>query len=141
MAFDATKFKKATFQHRTNDVSVDGLGMFGDKEGKATFTVRGLTALELAQVGESVQKSKDASELSPTSKTEKAVEAVSELLNIDDSPDDHIQKISLLSLGLVEPFMKRKDVVKFSSVFPVQFNLLAAEVANLTGLGMDVKKP
>ena len=143
---DTSKFLNQKYTARTEDVPVPELAVFfGDD--KAVWTIRGLTAAELA-------KTKDAYDRTETARaiidamaadgSEKA-EGIKKMLGLMDSdvPQDVTRRIESLTIGTVteDNYDQTREVaVKLSEVYPVTFYNLTNKIDALTGQGYEPGK-
>lgn len=144
MSFDIKAFRKSRFEDRTAEVPVPDLAeWFGEGETPA-FTVRGLTAEELARCNEAVQKNRNVDAvvqaLGSGSQRDK-IEALREILGVTESvPDDLAKRLEQFALGTVEPDMDHEMAVKFAETYPVEFYQLTNKIMELTGQGRQIAK-
>jgi hypothetical protein len=138
---DLNKFTSAEFVNRTGTVPVPDMKDFYPKGVKPVIKVRSLTALELARVDENVKANADARrEETVKSLSSEAVDALRTLLktHLDEhTPDSYVKTLNMVHLGMVEPKMEYEQVIKFATVFPIEFRLVFIKVNQLTGRGQD----
>lgn len=140
MAFDSNKFLKTKFRDRTLDVPVPELKKFFSADEKPVWTVRGLTAEEIARANDEVSQNKDVaaivSALASSISKEKA-EAVKDLVGInkDRLPGDVVKRISHLMSGSVSPECSREMAVKLGENQAVVFFNLTNKILELSGKG------
>lgn len=139
MGFDLKKFEAEQYKHRERIVPVPALSAFFEDGEKAEWTVRGLTAIEIAQVRESKKKAQNIEgiieRLASNAPSEK-IEAVLDAMGINsDTPDDYVQRISMLEIASVNPKIKRAHSVRLADVSAMDFYRLTDEIMNLTGAG------
>lgn len=144
--FDARLFMRTDFKERTEAVKLPDLAPFfgGDAEA-ATWTVRGLTGIELAQVNEaaSLARNLDALVGALTSETRRdKIETLRAVLGIHagDVPEDIVKRIEMLCLGSIEPRVERDVVIRIARVYPIEFYQLTNAITRLTGMGQDPGK-
>jgi len=145
MSFDAKKFLKTKFEHRTEEVPVPDLQMFFPEGAKAVWKVRGLTGQELGRAIEAAERNKSIQAIiegiTSTSGKDK-VEAVKDMLGLGrDTPQDIAKRIENLILGSVEPVCTLDLAIRLCEVFPVEFYLLTNKILQLTGQGQMPGKP
>lgn len=143
--FNADKFIQTQLEHRTEEVEVEDLKEWFDKDDKALWKVRGLSGEEVAKAQETASKSKNLTAiveaLASNAKAEK-VSALKELLGTADSvPVELAKRMEMLVHGSVEPATDLALAVKLAKNFPVTFMTLTTKILELTGLGsVDVGK-
>lgn len=139
--FDLEAFRKASFCPREVELSLDALSDFG-----GAIKVRGLTAEDLARAEEASQKGKLVSDLVEKLAGSSGKEKASALLEgvgiSGDVPAMLAKRFEHVVLGVVEPKLSLDDVVKLSQVYPIEFNMIANKIIELTGQGQvaDVKQ-
>lgn len=140
MGFDVTKFGATKFKDRTADVPVPELQKFFGEGEKAIWTVKGLTAEEIA-IANDAKKVNDNIEsvitgLSSRLPAEKA-EAVKDLIGVvtDKVPADVVWRISMLVSGSVNPKCDQQMAVKLGSSKGMVFYRLTNKILELTGRG------
>lgn len=144
MAFDKKAFMKAKFEPRTEVLSIPALKEFFDAGEEPKFTVRGLDVYEFAAVKEAKLKSKNIDNLINILASEPAqIEALKEAVGIvsNDVPGELASRIEALKLGLVDPEMDHQTIIIFAKRFPIDFWVVSQKVLELTGQGMELKKP
>lgn len=140
MAFDSDRFLKTKFRDRTIDVPVPELKKFFDEDENPVWTVKCLTAEEIALANDEVEQNKDVSaivtSLTSAIAKEKA-EAVKDLigLNKDRVPGDIVKRISHLISGSVSPECSRELAVKLGVNHAVTFFKLTNKILELSGKG------
>lgn len=140
----ATKAEHAAF---IKDLQTTIKGLEAEKAQFITdhvsWTVRGMTACEIAQVNESIDKNRNI-DLIATALASNAdkLETLKEVLGTlaDDTPVDFMRRISRLVICSVDPVIDTAAAIKFSEAYPIEFQLLTTKILELTGQGMDVKK-
>ena len=145
MGFDLKKFKNAEFQARTEEVRVDGLAEFFEEGEEPVFTVRGLTAEEVARTNEAASRNTSWSQIMEamaSSNAQERVGAIKQMLGITaDVPEDIAKRHEQLTLGSVDPDLDHETVVRLAENCPIEFYTLTNKIMELTGLGANpVKK-
>jgi hypothetical protein len=139
MGFDLTKFETEQYRHRESVIAVPALAKFFTEGEKAEWKVRGLTGIEIAKVRESKKRAQNIEgliERIASNVLSEKVTAVMDALGIDaDSPDDYVQRLTMLEIGSVSPKIRRPHAVKLADVSPIEFHRLTDEIMNLTGQG------
>ena len=143
---DTAKFLKQKFTARTEDVPVPELADFFGEE-KPVWTIRGLTATELAKAKLAYDRTETARAIidSMAADGDKA-ENIKQVLGLMDSdvPHDISRRIETLTIGSVSPEIgeaNRDVVVRLSEVYPVTFYNLTNKIDSLTGQGYEPGKP
>jgi hypothetical protein len=140
--FDARSFMRAQFEPRTAAVPVPALKQFfGDDE--PAWTVRGMTASEMARSMEAASRHKTLDAVVQALSSNKAkIEELREALGMSDEvPGEIAKRLEQLATCSVAPVADLQLAVKLSTAYPVEFYQLTNKIVELTGLGMDVKKP
>jgi len=137
MGFDSKSFSSREFVAREDVVDVPDLAEFFDSE--PVWTVRGLTADELAVCNESADKVKNigaiVDALAGQSAEDKA-EAIKTALGIDASMQpDTVKRIEMIRIASIVPICDMQMAVKLSNVFPIEFFAISNKIMELTGLG------
>lgn len=138
--FDIEAFRRARFTPREVELRLDALSAFGE-----VIKVRGLTAEDLARAEEASQKGKLVSDLIEKLAGSAGKEKASALLEgvgiSSDVPAMLQKRMEHIVLGVVEPKLELVDVVKLGQTFPIEFNIIANKIIELTGQGQiaDVK--
>jgi hypothetical protein len=139
MPFDAKKFTKTKFVHRTEDVPVPDLKEFFPEGEKAVWTVRGLTGQELGRANEAADRNKNIAAILSglTSGAEKEItDAVKDLVGVGgNTPADISKRLEHLCLGSVEPKCTHDLAVRLCETFPVEFFQITNAIVRLTGQG------
>lgn len=137
--FDLEKFRKADFKPREAEIEFSALAEAGFGDGK--FTVRGLTATEIAQAEEAATRGKLVSQLVEKlagSSGKDQVDALLEGVGIsDDVPAQLTKRMEHVCLGSIKPKLELSDVVALANAYPIEFSQLANKVLELTGLGQE----
>lgn len=143
---DLQRFLNESFSHREETVQVPELQEWFGEE-KAEWTVRSLTASELAVAKNASERGDNIKALveAMAGKGDKA-SALRKTLGIDDSevPADISRRIELLSAGSVSPSLgqdNRDVAVKLAEHYPTIFYNLTTLILSLTGKGSEVGKP
>lgn len=144
MAFDTREFIRTKFEPRTAAVRVPSLAPWFGENDEPLWTVRGQTASEIARVQDetSRQKNLDAIVQALSSNQDKIAE-LREAIGVDtvDVPVEIARRLTQLVTCSVEPVIDRPLAVKLAETFPIEFYQITNKIVELTGLGMDVKKP
>ena len=148
MGFNQGAFMQQQFEPRTVQVPVPMLTDWFDGEEKPVWTVRGLTAEEVARCNEGANVQKTLASLVEAIGTNKlTVEEVKTQLGISNNevPEDTILRIERILVGTVLPegeTLDRAVVVKLAMTRVGVFMLLSNKVMEQTALGMEaaVKK-
>jgi hypothetical protein len=139
MPFDAKKFNKTKFTHRTEDVPVPDLKEFFPEGEPAVWKVRGLTGQELGRANEAADRNKSIAAILAglTSGAEKEItEAVKDLVGVGgQTPADISKRLEHLCLGSVEPVCTHELAVRLCETFPVEFFQITNAIVRLTGQG------
>jgi len=143
---DLQKFINANFANREASVAVPALAEFFPDGCDPVWTVRGLTAAEMARANEAI---------SSHAAIKKVVEAIAagadkaktvmDTLGLtgDEVPADISRRIEMLAAGSVWPALgaDHRDVaVRLAESFPVVFFELTNKILELTGQGAEVGK-
>lgn len=151
MEFNFDEFLKEKYVPREKVLT---LGNFGDSSESVSWTVRGLTAIELAKVDAAIDANQQLAKLMATvtqavsadSDTKTKVDAQTEILEktlgvSGDVPDALIRQFAVFEAGSVKPEVPNRQATrKFSEVHPVEFTRVVNEIWALTGLGKLAKK-
>ncbi len=147
MGFDVKRYSESKFIPRTQVVDVPTLAVYFDAGDTPTWTVRGLTANELAKAKDAQDRMQNAAALTEAllggSKTEK-VRALQESLGYSDSVHGDIaRRMEMLSMGSIDPQCPLDLAVKLAQNHPETFYALSNQVLILTGQGAEEssKKP
>lgn len=143
---DFDKFMQSSLAARTATVDVPELKAFFGKDAPK-WTVRGITAAELARAKEAAEDSGDLTRaaVEALSGSGDKVEALRKLLGVSDknTPGDISRRIEMLTHGSVSPEIgsgRRDVVVKLSENFPTVFYNLTNQILSLTGEGAELVK-
>ena len=143
MTMDVQKFMQANFAHKQAAVKLpSAMSDFGKE-----WTVRAMTASELARVSDADNKSEQLKALVSAlagGKGDKA-ETLREVMGIDSGvPADVRKRIEMLTLASVDPVIgdeNRDVVIKLADHFPNVFYELTNKILELTGQGSEMGKP
>jgi hypothetical protein len=141
---DINAFLNASLNLREATIEVPQLAdFFGDEP--AEWTIRGLTAAEMAKANEAGESGSNIRAIVDTlAKGEKA-EAIKKLAGVvnDDVPEDVSRRIQMLVSGSVSPKLDEntRDVaVRLAETFPTVFYNLTNKILSLTGQGAEPGK-
>jgi len=139
--FKQSAFMKAQYEPRTAVIGIPALSDFFD--GKPEWKVRGQTASEIALAINAVTKQESmASIIEAISDNESKISELKQALGVtDDTPDDIVKRLEQLTQCSIEPVIDLPCAVKLAETHPIEFYILTNKIVELTGLGMDVKKP
>jgi len=142
---DLQKFLNASLNLREASIPVPELAEFFEEK-EPTWTVRGLTAAELARTQDAAEAGANMAALveALASGTDKA-EAIKKLAGVpsNDVPKDVSRRIQLLVEGSVSPEIgeNNRDVaVRLAETFPTVFYNLTNKILSLTGQGAEPGK-
>lgn len=142
MTMDLQKFMQANFAHKQAGVKLPpAMSDFGKE-----WTVRAMTASELARVSDADNKSEQLKALvsALSGKGDKA-ETLREVMGIDSGVPPEVRKrIEMLTLASVDPLLgdENRDVaIKLADHFPNVFYELTNKILELTGQGSEMGKP
>jgi len=144
---DIQKFLQAALQPRQQDVEVPALVDWFPKGGAASWTVRGLTAAELARANLAAESGLDnvrAMVAAMAGEGDKA-DAIRKAMGLssEDVPGDISRRIEMLAAGSVAPQLgtdNRDVAVKLAEMFPTVFYQLSNVILTLTGQGAEPGK-
>lgn len=141
MSFDAKQFMAAKFEPRTAQVSLPGLADWFD--GEPVWTVRGQTANEVAQAMDAGNKHKNIDTvISAIGANTDQINELRKAIGIDkDTHVEVIKRLEQLVQCSVDPVITLDIAVKLGETRPIELYQLTNKITELTGLGMDVKKP
>lgn len=140
MGFNSDKFTGTKYKDRTCDVPVPELKAFFDDGEEPVWTVKGLTASEIAKANDEVANNYDlltiVSSLASTLASDKS-EAIKELVGVSEgkTPNDIVKRISQLMSGSVSPTCTREMAVKLGENFSITFFKLSNKILELSGQG------
>jgi hypothetical protein len=144
MGFDTLAFEQAKFSDRTEAVNLPGLSPFYSKGEDPIWTVRGLTATELAAANEAAEKRNNTDALvqalagdGPQGDKVKQIRAAIGLQM--EVPGELAKRLSMLAAGSVDPICDMPTAVKMAKYRPVEFFQLTNVITKLTGLGSNVE--
>jgi len=143
---DLNKFINEAFIPRTAEIEVPELqAYFGDD--KPLWTVRGLTAAELARANMAADQGGDNARalIEAFAGSGDKVTALRRAAGISDEevPADVSRRIEMLTAGSVSPALgqqNRDGAVKLAETFPTVFYNLTNKILSLTGQGAEVGK-
>lgn len=168
MAFNKNAFMKAQFQPRTTDVDVLALaGYFDDLTDEQNawvamtpmerlkfvnnggekqiipWLVRGQTSSEICRAMEaSLNQDKLETVVEAIAANANQKDSIKTALGISDStPKDIVKRLEQLVVCSVSPEIDLPFAVKLAETFPIEFYQITNKITELTGLGMDLKKP
>jgi len=144
MAFDTKGFIKAKFEPRVDFVPVPFLKDFFGQDEIPQFKVRGLDIYEFAKVKEAKIKDKNIEALIKALTTDRGqIEALKTAVGItsDDVPGEAAGRIEAFRIGVIEPEFNIQETVILAKRFPIDFWLITQKIFELTGQGMEIKKP
>jgi len=141
--FNETAFLKAKYAANMEDVPVEVLKDWFDEGEEPIWTVRSLTAAEMAICNEAVESSKikgDVAEAISDSKIQ--VEAIRGALGLNsgETPAETVKRLQQLVLGSVVPTITLNVAVILAERHPVEFYILTNKITILTGQGMNLEK-
>jgi hypothetical protein len=143
---DLQKFLNASLTPREASVDVPELSeFFGDDD--AVWTVRGLTAAEMARANDAAQAGQSLSALvEALAKSGQKADAIRKLAGVPDAdvPADVSRRIQMLVDGSVSPEIgedSRDVAVRLAETFPTIFYNLTNKILSLTGQGAELGKP
>jgi len=141
---DIQRFLQASLVHREAILPADELAdFFGDE--KAEWTVRGLTAAELARCNEAAESGKNLQSIIDAISSGAKAEAIRKLAGVPgkEVPSDISRRIQMLVEGSVSPSLdedSREVAVKLAESFPTLFYQLTNKILTLTGQGAEQGK-
>lgn len=144
---DLDRFTQAKYSPRTEDIKVQDLAEYFAEGEDAVWTVKGLTAIEVAKTKLAYDRTETARALiGALANNPDKIEAVTSALGLTgaDVPQDVSRRIESLMLGSVSPRIdanSRDAVVKLAETFPVIFYELTNKIDALTGQGQEPGKP
>jgi len=142
MAFNTDGFMRQQFEPRTAAIDVPSLSAWFDEGEKPAWTVRGMTANELAKALDSSSKSKNLDAvIRAIGNSKQTIEELRAVLGMsEDTPADIIKRLEQLAMCSVAPKIELNVAVKLAETFPIEFYQITNKISELTGLGMDLKK-
>lgn len=139
MGFNIKKFETEQYKHRERTIPVPRLAAFFGEGEAAEWIVRGLTAIEIAQVRESKKRAQNIEgiiERLASNVPDEKMAAIKDALGIDaETPDDYVQRVTMLEIASVNPKVKRPHAVKLAEAAAMDFYRLTDEIMSLTGAG------
>ena len=142
--FNAIMFERAIYEPRTEELEIELMAAFFPEGEKPLFTVRGLTADEVARTNKAVENGKTAEALIKAlacSDQEGLVDGLKAQLGYGDAVDGEVsRRIELIIYGTVSPKLPRELIVKISNTMPTVFYLLSNKITDLTGQGQVTGK-
>ena len=138
MSFDFNKYKAEEFTARTADVPVPELADWF--EGEPVWTVRALSAVELAKVRDSVERNGTSlknliASLIYTTDNGGAISDIQKKMD-DQVPSDIVRRYELLMAGSVSPEVKEKgDAIHLGKHHPGTLYEITNKILELTGQG------
>lgn len=143
--FNASRFEKAKFKTRTEEVEIPLMQAFFPEGEQPIFKIRSLSSDEVARTNEAIKATKVAESLieALASMNQKGMaKAVKEQLGYGEEVNGDVQRrIEVIIYGTVEPGLPRELVVKIGEVFPTAFYKLSNRIIEITGLGQVLGKP
>ena len=140
--FNKNAFMKKQYEPRAANIDVPVLAeFFGDS--KPVWIVRGQTANEIAKGHEATANNRNiANILAAVGNDKEKIDELKQAMGIsDDTPDDIIKRLGQFVTCSVSPEIDKQFALKLAETFPVEFYLITNKIVELTGLGMDEKKP
>jgi hypothetical protein len=138
--FDISKFDRATFQPREDEMKLDGLKDFF--KGEPIIKVRGLTINEFSKckdINSNTKLIQSLSEALFANSGKDIKDNVEKLIGFgDDVAPDVKYRIQLTLFGLIEPKLERGQIVKLGEAFPTEFFMISNKIVELTGQGQEV---
>ena len=144
--FDRSGFLQAKLSARVRDVLVPELAEWftGGDASAAHWTVRGLTANELAKVNEAETRNRRESALVEALASGSRAEIVEEMQHAlgrgKDTRPDLARRLEMLVHGAIEPTCDEELAVKLAEAFPTQFFQLTNAILELPGRGSAAEK-
>jgi len=142
--FNQKAFLKAEYQQRIADVPVPGLAHFFEEGEEPVWKVRGQTANEVSRAMEASTRTQNISKVIEAIGNSRAqVDDLKEAIGIsEDTPQDIIKRLEqLVTCTISDEAIELPAAVKLAENHPVEFYLITNKIVELTGLGMDIKKP
>ena len=137
------KYRNERRTPRTEQVKVPQMADYFEG-GEPLFIVRGLSAAELGRCKEAAQRNRDTAALAGAligGDANAKAEALKELAQGPEVPDDICQRHEMLALGCVKPQLQHSDAVLLGEDFPTEFYQLTNVILKLTGAGRVLGKP
>lgn len=137
--FDMALFASTKFEHRTAEISVPEMKDFYPAGVKPTLEVRGLTGEEISvaefEVAINQQANREFSDSSVGEEIIKAIKTLTRISGGESTPDNHVKMLNFVRMGLVNPKLSQELVIKFATVYPVEFRMAYMKITELTGRG------
>lgn len=136
--FNSKEFIKTKMDHRVDQVPVDELIDFFD--GDPIWSVRGLSHQEIALTDEHLSNSKHISKLiqALANDADKS-DLIKHVIGREDgTPKETARRISMLTLGSVDPKIEMDIAAKLAKHHPTVFLKLTNKILELTGLGSEI---
>jgi len=144
MAFDLKAFEKTKFDQRTADVPVPELKEFFGPDDKPVWTVRNLTAAEIAKVEMSaanIDRMKAILEGIVSDKPQEIADSIKNLMGVSSELEPVYRKhLTKLELASVDPKITRQIAVKLADVSTVAFYRIISKIDELSGKGAIMGK-
>ena len=144
MPFNMAGFMKAKFEPRTAEVRVPKLkDWFGEDE-EPIIKVKGLDATEYARIQQiRVRHANAEAVIRALTNQAEQIEVLKETIGLidDETPEDYAKRLETLVIGCIEPEFTLAQAQTFAQRFIIDFYVITNKIYELTGLGMDVKKP
>lgn len=142
--FNQKAFMKTEYQQRIAHVPVPALAYFFAEGEEPVWTVRGQTANEVSRAMEASVRTQNISKVIEAIGNSRAqVEDLKEAIGIsEDTPQDIIKRLEqLVTCTISDEKIELPMAIKLAEKHPVEFYLITNKIVELTGLGMDIKKP
>ncbi len=137
MPFDLAKLDKCKIQDVTADVEVPGLASLFNEGEDPTIKVRGLDAIEIAQVQEDVttaQSIQDVIKKLASGQSGEIAEAVKEMLGkSSDNPKRYLETLGYVTKGCAEPEISKQQAARIAKISPNDFYRLGNKIFELSG--------
>lgn len=144
MGFDVKAFEKVKVEHRTEDVKVPELKDFFGEGEDPVWTVRNLTAAEIAKVeltGQNTEKMRAILEGITSDKPKEIADAIKGLAGVSDDLEPEFRKhLTRLEIASVNPKINRQVAVKLAEVSSTAFYRIIASIKDLSGKGAVMGK-
>ena len=139
--FDLQAFRGAKFAERRAEVEVETLAEFFG-EGPPVWTVRGLTAAELARASEAEAHRRNI-QITADAISGLTGDGAAELKKLfgagGEVPADTARRLELLALGSVAPAVDVSDAVRLADAYPIEFLRLTNKILELSALGKEAQ--
>jgi len=140
--FDTNKFMTTDFKDRTADIPVPSLKKFFPEDAKPVWTVKCLTANEIATANDAVNDNNEALKeavlkLIGTIGTQEKTNVVNDVSDIkkDMVNNEIVKRISMLVSGSVSPVCSQEMAVKIAENYSAVFYQLTNKLFELIGQG------